>query len=255
MRPEQRADSSVVVDLCTRRPTSTKQTILGIALPGREGYPIRIPILPLAEPYDWDEPPAHIEPLGDNRVRVEVQLPREPTQIAVDPDQILVDRNPANNFWKAPIRYRFTPVYTFLEETDLTTAYDRWNVIVGPWIYGTAYYDAWYTRTTATMVGFRAGLYRTQTFVGGVYAGYRTDYRDVVAGVDGLFDHWPDSRFPGRLRFRAAAGPVLSGTDTTPSAACCLAATSSSTAPASIFRRWNSWSPSSPTRTTSCPST
>jgi hypothetical protein len=172
-----------------------EQTVLGVALPGHEGYPIRIPILPAAQAYEWDDPPARVETLGDNRVRVDLDLEDAPTQLAVDPDQILVDRNPANNFWKSPIRYRVTPVYTFLEESDITTAYDRWNVIFGPWIYGTAYYDAWYTRTTATMVGFRAGLYRMQTFAGGAYAGYRTDYRDVVVGVDGLFDHWPGSHF------------------------------------------------------------
>jgi hypothetical protein len=190
----QQQDTRVVVFL-HQKADINEQTALGIALPGREGYPIRIPIVPGAEAYDWDEPPAHIEPLGDNRVRVEIRLPQKPTQIAVDPDQILVDKNPANNFWKAPIRYRITPVYTFLEESDLTTAYDRWNVILGPWIYGTAYYDAWYTRTTATMIGFRAGLYRTQSYSGGLYGGYRTDYRDVVVGVDGLFDHWPYSHF------------------------------------------------------------
>jgi hypothetical protein len=184
-----------VVVVLRQKADINEQTVLGISLPGREGYPIRIPILPQAQAYDWEEPPAHIEALGDNRVRVEICLTEEPAQIAVDPDQILVDREPANNFWKAPIRYRITPVYTFLEETDLTTAYDRWNVILGPWIYGTAYYDAWYTRTTATMIGFRAGLYRTQSFAGGVYGGYRTDYRDVVVGVDGLFDHWPYSHF------------------------------------------------------------
>ena len=172
-----------------------EQTTLGIALPGREGYPIRIPIVPRAEAYDWDEPPAHIEALGDNRVRVEVTLPETPSQIAVDPDQILVDRDPSNNFWKPRIRFRATPLYTFIDETDITTSYDRWNVILGPWIYGTAYYDAWYPRTMATMAGFRAAIYRTQSFTGGVYAGYRTDYRDVVAGVDGLFDHWPGSHF------------------------------------------------------------
>jgi hypothetical protein len=172
-----------------------EQTVLGISMPGQKGYPIRIPILPRVGAYDWDEPPARIEPLSDNRVRIEICLSEEPAQIAVDPDQLLVDKNPSNNFWKAPIRYRVTPLYTFLEESDLTTSYDRWNVIIGPWIYGTAYYDAWYTRTTATMIGFRAGLYRTQSFTGGAYAGYRTDYRDVVAGVDGLFDHWPYSHF------------------------------------------------------------
>jgi hypothetical protein len=184
-----------VVVLLHQKADINEQTTLGISLPGHEGYPIRIPIMPQNKPYDWDDPPAHIEPLGANRVRVDIALFTEPTQITVDPDQLLVDKNPANNFWKAPIRYRATPVYTFLEESDLTTAYDRWNVIFGPWIYGTAYYDAWYTRTTGTMVGFRAGLYRTQTFVGGVYGGYRTDYRDFVVGVDGLFDHWPGSHF------------------------------------------------------------
>jgi len=187
--------STRVVVFLNQKADINEQTVVGVALPGQQGFPIRIPILPRAEAYDWDEPPAHIEPLGNNRVRVEMDLAAAPAQIAVDPDQILVDRNPVNNLWKPKIRYRVTPIYTFLEETDITTAYDRWNVIVGPWIYGTAYYDAWYTRTTATMVGFRAGLYRTQAFTGGVYAGYRTDYRDVVAGVDGLFDHWPDSHF------------------------------------------------------------
>ncbi len=172
-----------------------EQTVLGVSLPGQRGYPIRIPIFPHAEAYDWEEPPGHVEPLGDNRIRVDLYLSEEPAQIAVDPDQILVDKDPSNNFWKAPVRYRVTPLYTFLEESDLTTSYDRWNVIIGPWIYGTAYYDAWYTRTTGTMAGFRAGVFRTQDFTGGVYTGYRTDYRDVVAGVDGLFDHFPDSHF------------------------------------------------------------
>ncbi len=184
-----------VVVVLNQKADINEATMLGIALPGQEGYPIRIPIVPRAGSYDCEEPSAHVQQLENNQLRVEVTLPEAPTQIAVDPDQILVDRNPVNNFWKAPIRYRFTPLYTFLDETDMTTAYDSWNVIVGPWIYGTAYYDAWYPRTYATMIGFRAGLYRTQTFYGGLYGGYRTDYRDVVVGVDGVFDHWPGSHF------------------------------------------------------------
>jgi hypothetical protein len=168
-----------------------EQTVLGIALPGREGYPIRIPIFPQAEHYELEELSAVVDVLAENRVRVEVELPEEPTQIAVDPDQVLIDKDPSNNFWKTPIRWRVTPLYTFLEETDLTNAYDRWNVIIGPWLYGAAYDEVWYTRST--MAGIRAGLYRTQQFNGGVYAAYRTDFRDVVAGVDGLWDHWPAS--------------------------------------------------------------
>jgi hypothetical protein len=206
----QRNDTRVVVIL-NQKADINEPTTLGIAMPGQEGYPIRIPIDPRAGVYDGDEPPAHVEPLGENRLRVEVWLPDKPAQIAVDPDQILVDRDPVNNFWKPPVRYRFTPLYTFIDDTDITTAYDSWNVTIGPWIYGTAYYDAWYPRTYQTMIGFRAGLYRTQTFYGGAYAGYRTDYRDVVAGVDGLFDHWPGSHFQVGYDFEQRLAQFLPG--------------------------------------------
>src|SRR5262249_10572046 len=45
--------------------------------------------------------------------------------------------------------------------------------------------------TRSTRIGLRAGAYRTQQFEGGVYAAYRTDYRDVVTGVDAVLQHWP----------------------------------------------------------------
>jgi hypothetical protein len=41
------------------------------------------------------------------------------------------------------------------------------------------------------MFGLRADLYRTQRFNGGVYTAYRTDYEDIVAGVDATWDHFP----------------------------------------------------------------
>jgi hypothetical protein len=195
---EEQGDLTRVVAIVSQKGPCTEQTSVGFALPDCEGYPVRVPILPQAtERYQIDNPPAAVEPLPGNKFRVEVLLPAEPTQVAVDPDQVLVDRDPANNFWKPNIRIRATPVYTFLEETDLTCPYDRWSVIVGPWIYGTAYDDVWYSRST--MVGVRAGAYRTQEFDGGVYAAYRTDYEDFVVGADGLWSHWPDS--PWQLGF------------------------------------------------------
>jgi hypothetical protein len=164
-------------------------TVLGFCLDGSTGYQIRIPIHPQDAIVQLDDPPTVIETLPQNRVRVEILLPCKPTQITVDPDQILVDRDPSNNYWKQPYRIRFAPFYTMIEETDVTTAYDRWNVIFGPGIWGPAYDDPWYTRST--IAGVRAGLYRTQEFDGGAYFGYRTDDRNLVAGVDGLWDHWP----------------------------------------------------------------
>jgi hypothetical protein len=166
-----------------------EQTVVGFRLKGCAGYDVRVPVLPQVPLLELDDPPARVEALPDNRVRVEVLLPCKPVQVTVDPDQVLPDRNPANNTWKPEIRWRFSPVYTLLDETDLTTDYDRWNVTAGPWFFDSAYWDPWYIRSA--MVGLRAGVYRTQFFSGGVYAAYRTEYRDLAVGVDALWDHWP----------------------------------------------------------------
>ncbi|HEV2948647.1 MAG TPA: M1 family aminopeptidase [Gemmataceae bacterium] len=175
--------------LLKQKAENTEQTVLGIRLNDGDGYQIRIPIQPGIAHLELENPKATVDFLSENCVRVVVELDCQPTQIAVDPDRVLVDADPSNNTWKPEIRWRFVPLYTQLEETDLTTAYDRWNVIVGPWIYGPSYRDPWFTRST--MAGLRAGVYRTQEFSGGAYAAYRTDDRDLVVGVDGLWSHWP----------------------------------------------------------------
>jgi hypothetical protein len=171
--------------------------VLGFRLAGGEGYQVRIPIYPDVPHLPLEELSGEVscvsEP-GENgrritRVRAEVTLPAEPAQISVDPDKVLLDSNPVNNHWKPMIRWRFTPLYTQLEETDVTEAYDRWNVIIGPWVYGSSYSNPWFTRSP--MAGFRAGLYRTQDFFGGAYVAYRTDDRNIIAGIDGLWDHLP----------------------------------------------------------------
>ncbi len=164
-------------------------TVVGFRLDGSDGYQVRIPVKPEAGLVETNDPPCRVEPLEKNRVKIVVELPCWPTQITVDPDEILVDRNPANNCWKPALRIRVTPVYTMLDETELTNAYDRWNVILGPWIFAPTYDNPWFTRSTR--FGVRAGAYRTAFFEGGVYGAYRTDYRDFVEGIDGIFDHFP----------------------------------------------------------------
>ncbi len=190
-----------VVVMLRQKGEINEQTTLGFAMNCCQGYPIRIPILPQAGTYHIDDPPATVEVRPDGRVRVEVLLPEEPTQVAVDPDQVLIDKDPSNNYWKPPVRVRFAPVFTFLEETDLTNYYDRWNLIYGPWVYGSIYDDPWYTRTT--MVGFRAAAYRTQEFDGGAYAAYRTDYRDLVRRRRRPVVARPRPQHPGRPQRRA----------------------------------------------------
>ena len=146
-------------------------TVLGISLDGTENYQIRIPIEPGLQSLDLEDPPAHVENLGDNHIRVVIDLPCQPTQITVDPDQMLMDANPVNNSWKTRCHFRFTPFYTPLEETDVTNEYDQWNFIFGPGFMGTANNNPWYT--SSNVFGARAGFYRTQEASGEAYVGYR----------------------------------------------------------------------------------
>jgi hypothetical protein len=175
--------------LLSQKADCSEPTILGICLDGGDGYQIRLPIDPNAPTMQLDNPPARVDVLSQNCVRVEVVLPCPPTQIAVDPDAILVDPNRNNNYWKTRVRFRFAPVYTPLEETSFCNDYDRWNVDFGLGFSGPSYADEWYQRSY--VVGLRAAVTRSEFFDGGGYFGYRTGDGSVVAGVDGLWDHWP----------------------------------------------------------------
>jgi hypothetical protein len=170
-----------------QRGTCEDATVLGFCF-GDQQEMWRIPIDPCRPELVLPEcGGAQVHADGEGQVIVDITLPCRPTQITIDPDRVLLHKNPANNNWKPECNFRFTPVFTQLEEADVTNAYDRWNVIVGPWLYGAAYNDPWYTRSP--MFGVRAAAYRTQEMDLGAYLAYRTDDRNIVAGVDGVWDH------------------------------------------------------------------
>jgi hypothetical protein len=125
---------------------------------------------------------ADISPAGENSWRVNVELPFEPEQVTVDPDGVLLDANPGNNNWKAAPQFRATPLYTMLDETSMTTDYDRCNFTAGPWVWGPAAQDPWYTRST--MAGLRVGAFHPDRYALGAYSAIRSDYRDAVVGAD-----------------------------------------------------------------------
>ncbi len=178
-----------VVVMLRQKGEVNEQTTLGFAHARLRGLSDPLPILPQAGPYHIDDPPAVRSRCSpDGRVRVEVLLPEEPTQIAVDPDQVLIDNDPANNFWKPPVRFRFAPIYTFLEETDLTNYYDRWNVIAGPWMYGSTYDDPWYTRSTMVGLPGRPPTARRISTAAPTQPTAPTT-AIVVVGADALWDH------------------------------------------------------------------
>ncbi|MBX3401567.1 MAG: BamA/TamA family outer membrane protein [Gemmataceae bacterium] len=165
----------------------TEPTVLNFKHPSG-GEDIRVPVSGQIEKMESVEDFV-VTPLSDRRFQVEITLPWTPEQVTVDPDRILLDANPANNVWKPEPRVSVVPFHSMLNETDLTTDYDKWNFGGGPWIGGSLYPDPWYARSS--MVGVRAGVHRTQIYSGGLYAAYRTEYRDLVVGADGIWDHWP----------------------------------------------------------------
>jgi hypothetical protein len=143
---------------------------------------VRVPIGPFTELVRFEQVHASVAPLEGNRWRVEVVLPFEPDQVTVDPDRVLLDANPGNNAWNNAPKARLTPLYTMLDETSLTADYDRWNFVCGPWVWGPAAQDPWYTRST--MAGLRVGGFRTEKYSLGAYTAIRSDYRDAVVGAD-----------------------------------------------------------------------
>ncbi|HZZ80993.1 MAG TPA: M1 family aminopeptidase, partial [Gemmataceae bacterium] len=169
-------------------------TTLGIRLIDGNDYQVRIPIQPDIVAMPIDDLHAFVtcstEQVGNKQkalVKVEISLPSEPLQITVDPDRVLIDQAPVNNYWKREFRYRMTPFYTQLDEVDVTNSFDRWNMTAGPWLYFASYNDPWYTRSL--MGGLRLGLYRTQTLQTAAYLAYRSNDRNIIAGADMLWDH------------------------------------------------------------------
>jgi hypothetical protein len=167
----------------------TEPTTLGVRFAGEKGYTLRLPVDPAAAVRAGDDHDYALEPGPNGTVKVSFTAAAEPEQIEVDPDRVLLDANPIDNVWKPTARVRLVPLYTSLEETDLTSDYDRWNLTAGPWVWGASYQDPWYTRST--MVGLRAGVNKPQHFRAGVYTAIRSDYRDIVVGADAtwLGDH------------------------------------------------------------------
>ena len=167
-------------------------TFLGFWLDEEKTHRVRLPLLPQSSLTLSDNPPAKVERLDDAKgrcFRVQVLLPGKPIQVVVDPDLVLLDRNPSNNFWKSPLKAKLTPLSTPLNESELTAPYDRLSITAGPWISDAAYNDPFFPYSG--MAGFRVGAYRPQGFAGGVYAGYRPYFNDLAVGVDALWDHWP----------------------------------------------------------------
>jgi Peptidase family M1 domain/Omp85 superfamily domain len=195
--------SQVTVDLIEQG-GFPEPTVLGVRLGNDAGFTFRIPIDPECKTLDIPDHGVHVEcedmeyvslpssvrlTPAKTHVRITFTCASTPTQITVDPDHILLDAHPENNNWIPECRFRFTPLYNNLDEVDVSNAYDRWNFIFGPWAWLATTSDPWYDRTP--LVGLRAGVYHTQDVSAGTFLAYRSNDRNVVAGADAVWDHFP----------------------------------------------------------------
>jgi hypothetical protein len=197
--------------LVKQRGEIDEPTQLGFRFEGQKGWPIRVPVGPVTETIRVPDYDAVVEPVGKGLARVSLTLPERPTNIIVDPDDVTLDADPGNNAWYREPKFRVTPLYSMITDADLTNDYDRWNFKAGPWMWGQSYQDPWYTRST--MLGVRAGGVKPHEFNGGLYAAYRTDFRDLVIGADALFLNTPIPKMQVGLNYeRRIAGPFF-GTD------------------------------------------
>src|SRR4051794_25759233 len=114
-----------------------------------------------------DKPPATIEKIGPHEGVVTMQLPAETKKKTNEPDNVLPDADPSNNHWRTPVEWHLTPLYTQLDDADLTNDYDRWNIHAGPYIYAAASREPWYARSL--LAGLRIGAVRMQEFSGGAF--------------------------------------------------------------------------------------
>jgi hypothetical protein len=178
-------------------------TVLGVQFTHeKDRFDIRIPIDPSVPVAEYPDLNARVESTiieghkpGSKKfaVRVTFTSPRVPKQMVVDPDRVLIDLRTENNAWIPHINWRPTPLYTMLDEVDVTNSYDRWSVIFGPWIGTSTTTDPWYTRSP--LFGAKVGVVRIQELTAGAFVGYRTNDRNVVAGVEGLWSHVCDPNF------------------------------------------------------------
>jgi hypothetical protein len=210
--------------ILSQRAEISESTTLGFSFDGGQTYPHRVPIRVPRKPTKDDKPKdkdtgqatvgdgadakqVKCEWVDELHLRVEVDLPGPPDQVMVDPDLVIPDADPVNNRWKVPINYRPRPLYTFLDETNFTNDYDKWNVIYGPFFYGAPYAEAWFTRSN--LLGLRAGLFRTEEFRGAVYAAYRPTFGDMAVGFDALLPHFPEPKWELGVHGEVSIAPFI----------------------------------------------
>lgn len=128
---------------------------------------------------------------------VTVVSDEKPSQIAVDPQGLILDSDPHNNTWRAETVVRVTPFYTPIDEAALMSPWNENALVAGFGIDGEG------------RIGLRATMlsgnrYRISPFLAytAATAARNADY--ISAGIDAAILNWPSPNWELRGRYEHA---------------------------------------------------
>lgn len=138
-----------------------------------------------------------VQQVSPNDWLVTVVSDKEPTQLAVDPDGVVLDSVPYNNRWKPETTVRMTPFYTPVDEAALMQPWQEHGVVGGFGI------DA------EGRIGLRASViaanrYRISPFLAYTAATATRNTDFISAGVDAVFFNVPNSNWQLLARYEHA---------------------------------------------------
>ncbi|QDU62558.1 Aminopeptidase N [Planctomycetes bacterium Pan216] len=140
-----------------------------------------------------------LQQVGPHEWEVTLVTPERPKQIILDPDERVLDVNPANNRWKWDPEIRLTPIYNPLDETPIVYPLNRPSIAAGPGI------------DLDGRIGIRGSLISPTKYRVSPYYAYSWADAQQGVGVDSEFFNLPLPNFSvgGRYERTVADGISL----------------------------------------------
>ena len=116
---------------------------------------------------------------------------RPPKQVEIDPDGWVIDQSPSNNDWKRDIEFRYSPLYTPIDEASLMQPFEKPAVVFGPGF------------DKEGRVGLRGSFIYSNVFRVSPFLAYTTEtnQENLSAGVESVFYNAPWPNWQVGLRY------------------------------------------------------
>ncbi len=128
---------------------------------------------------------------------------RPPKQVQIDPEGWVIDQTPSNNNWKREIEFRYSPLYTPIDEASLIQPFEKPAIVFGPGF------------DKEGRVGLRGSLIASNVFRVSPFLAYTTEtnQENLAAGIESVFYNAPWPNWQLGLRYEHS---VLTNINNTP---------------------------------------